>query len=40
MGRLGKPQEPARALLFLASPMSSFTTGAALDVSGGFNRHL
>ncbi|WP_145525620.1 SDR family oxidoreductase [Yersinia rohdei] len=40
MGRLGKPQEPARALMFLASPMSSFTTGAALDVSGGFNRHL
>lgn len=40
MGRLGKPQEPARALLFLASPMASFTTGAALDVSGGFNRHL
>ncbi|MFC0226383.1 SDR family oxidoreductase [Serratia aquatilis] len=40
MGRLGKPQEPARALLFLASPMASFTTGAALDVSGGFNRHI
>lgn len=40
MGRLGQPQEPARALLFLASPMASFTTGAALDVSGGFNRHL
>jgi NAD(P)-dependent dehydrogenase (short-subunit alcohol dehydrogenase family) len=40
MGRLGKPQEPARALVFLASPLASFTTGAALDVSGGFNRHL
>ncbi|MBB3141383.1 SDR family oxidoreductase [Halomonas organivorans] len=40
MGRLGRPQEPARALVFLASPMASFTTGAALDVSGGFNRHL
>ncbi|KFK93913.1 MULTISPECIES: SDR family oxidoreductase [unclassified Serratia (in: enterobacteria)] len=40
LGRLGKPQEPARALLFLASPMASFTTGAALDVSGGFSRHL
>lgn len=40
MQRLGKPQEPARALLFLASPLASFTTGAALDVSGGFNRHL
>ncbi len=40
MRRLGRPQEPAQALLFLASPLASFTTGAALDVSGGFNRHL
>lgn len=40
MARLGKPQEPAQALLFLASPLASFTTGAALDVSGGFCRHL
>lgn len=40
MKRLGRPEEPAQALLFLASPLASFTTGAALDVSGGFNRHL
>lgn len=40
MKRLGKPEEPARALVFLASPLASFTTGAALDVSGGFNRHI
>ncbi|WP_375057512.1 SDR family oxidoreductase [Zobellella sp. DQSA1] len=40
MGRLGKPEEPARALVFLASPLASYTTGAALDVSGGFNKHL
>lgn len=40
MKRLGKPEEPARALVFLASPLASFTTGSALDVSGGFNRHL
>ncbi|MEX1056174.1 MAG: SDR family oxidoreductase [Natronospirillum sp.] len=40
MKRLGKPEEPARALVFLASPMASFTTGSALDVSGGFNRHI
>ncbi|MBE8826252.1 short chain dehydrogenase, partial [Klebsiella quasipneumoniae] len=33
-------QEPAQALLFLASPLASFTTGAALDVSGGFCRHV
>lgn len=40
MQRLGNPEEPARALVFLASPMASYTTGAALDVSGGFNKHL
>ena len=40
MRRLGKPQEAAQALLFLASPLASFTTGAALDISGGFCRHL
>ena len=40
MARLGKPQEPAQALLFLASPLASFSTGAALDVSGGFCRHV
>ncbi|MBP6345756.1 SDR family oxidoreductase [Neisseriaceae bacterium CLB008] len=40
MGRLGKPEEPARALVFLASPLASYTSGAALDVSGGFNKHL
>lgn len=40
MGRLGKAEEPARALVFLASPLASYTTGAALDVSGGFNKHL
>ncbi|WP_432459442.1 SDR family oxidoreductase [Enterobacter hormaechei] len=31
MARLGKPQEPAQALLFLASPLASFTTGALAD---------
>ncbi|AFH95596.1 TPA: SDR family oxidoreductase [Providencia stuartii] len=40
MQRLGKPEEPARALVFLASPMASFTSGAALDVSGGFCHHI
>lgn len=40
MARLGKPEEPARALVFLASPMASYTTGSAIDVSGGFNKHL
>ncbi|MFW1810476.1 SDR family oxidoreductase [Acinetobacter ursingii] len=40
MARLGKPEEPARALVFLASPLASYTTGSTIDVSGGFNKHL
>lgn len=39
LGRLGRPEEAAQAIVFLATPMSSYTTGAALDVSGGHNRH-
>lgn len=39
LGRLGRPEEPARAIFFLATPLSSYTTGSHIDVSGGVSRH-
>jgi NAD(P)-dependent dehydrogenase (short-subunit alcohol dehydrogenase family) len=35
LGRAGKPEEIARAMLFLASDEASFITGMALPVDGG-----
>lgn len=35
MGRVGRPDEVAAAVSFLASAEASFTTGATLDLSGG-----
>ncbi len=39
LGRLGVPQEAAQAIFYLASPLSSYTTGSHIDVSGGLSHH-
>lgn len=35
VGRLGKPEEIASAVAFLASPEANFITGSNLDINGG-----
>ncbi len=34
-GRLGRPEEVAAAVAYLASADAAFVTGATLDVNGG-----
>jgi NAD(P)-dependent dehydrogenase (short-subunit alcohol dehydrogenase family) len=40
MRRLGRPEEVAPIVVHLASPASSFTTGAIIRVDGGVTRHV
>ncbi|GAB3440229.1 SDR family NAD(P)-dependent oxidoreductase [Insolitispirillum peregrinum] len=39
LNRLGEPKDVAGAFLFLASPLSSYITGAVIDVNGGMLIH-
>ena len=39
-GRLGKPEEVARAIAFLSSSKVAYITGASLEVSGGVSRYI
>jgi 3-oxoacyl-[acyl-carrier protein] reductase len=37
LGRFGRPEEVAAAVVFLAGPDATYITGATLNVDGGWN---
>jgi NAD(P)-dependent dehydrogenase (short-subunit alcohol dehydrogenase family) len=36
LGRIGRPEDVAQGILYLASPQAEWVTGVALPVDGGF----
>jgi len=40
LGRLGDPDEAARAIVFLGSRAATYITGASLEISGGVSRYV
>lgn len=40
LGRFGTPEDVAKAVVFLASPASSYTTGTNLVIDGGYTKRV
>jgi NAD(P)-dependent dehydrogenase (short-subunit alcohol dehydrogenase family) len=40
LGRMGRPDEVAATIVFLASPLCGYTTGAVVEIAGGVSRHV
>jgi NAD(P)-dependent dehydrogenase (short-subunit alcohol dehydrogenase family) len=39
MGRAGTPEDVAKVILFLASPLAGYMTGQAINITGGWVTH-